>query len=652
MKNLILFLILIGVGAWYCYDKYGDEIPFLAGKAKQVDPRIAEIKTLAEKYFPTKLDERERWIKSQISAMNALDRKIGNVPDDVYSALLKKATQQYPDNYSNRLSFVTKQTSAYEDIENKFGESSFSSEEKNMMRAELFKTFEHNYSAQVDILAQALEVYAMVKTKSMQMSTEDFKKISSKTIHKLISSPNECLLFFENQIRARHNFLTKQLPPSHANLRTEIEKKIPDDFVAQLNALDVAIDNIVYTKSNTDFEEYKNISKTAQEIFKKYTYLIDASDSTFNVYFATMHGKKVAIFPSELLQNAKSTLTLDLGADEKISFDNVFMSSDSTLAIMVVEGNYKIDTIKFASKSIEKSSKDIEIIGVRTNGKKFAVSGKLENGKYIIFKEADKSIVRSLTSGSLILEKETGTPLGFFEVSPNYDSRTYASYEDPNIDSLLNNPNRVSLWKGMDKTLILAKKNTGVADNYTIVYLEDLKKFAKYDSKKYAKQKTLLDDICRVNMSALTFILQGAYGADALDPILKNITDKYDPIFIKGSRCTMGVLRSHFFRYLQSVRTELRANANLARETVSELYYDFQEPATRQLDLYKQIDGVFGGTVARGDVESIIHEDILASVKKGTFVPPGRMFDKPSSGVIQGGLMIRNKGVKKDYNRM
>ena len=652
MKNLILFLILIGVGAWYCYDKYGDEIPFLAGKTKQVDPRIAEIKTKAENYFPTKLDERERWIKSQISAMTALDRKIGDVPDDIYSALLKKATQQYPDNYSSRLSFVVKQTSAYEDIRNKFDESSFSSEEKNMMRAELFKTFEHNYSAQVDILAQALEVYAMVKSKSMQMSAEDFKKISSKTIHKLISSPNECLLFFENQIRARHNFLTKQLPPSHANLRAEIEKKIPDDFVAQLNALDVAIDNIVYTKTNIDVDEYKNISKIAQEIFKKYTYLIDVSDTTFNLYFATMHGKKVAIFPTELLQNAKSTVVLDLGADEKISFDNVFMSRDSTLAIMVVEGDYKIDTIKFAQKSVEKSSKEIEIIGVRTNGKKFAVFATLENGKHIIFKEADKSIVRSLTSGSLILEKETGVPLGFLEVSPNCDCRTYATYEEPNVEALLNNSNRVNLWKGMDKVLTLAKKNTNVADKYTIVYVDDLKKFAKYDFKKYAKQKTLLDDICRVNMSALSFILQGAYGADALDPVLKNITDKYDPIFIKGSRCTMGILRSHFFKYLQSIRSELRANANLARETVSELYYDFQEPAKRQLELYKQIDIVFGDTVARGDIESIIHEDILASVKKGTFVPPGRMFDKPSSGVIQGGLMIKNKGVKKDYNRM
>ena len=41
-----------------------------------------------------------------------------------------------------------------------------------------------------------------------------------------------------------------------------------------------------------------------------------------------------------------------------------------TLAIMVVEGNYKIDTINFAQKSVEKSSKEIEIIGVRTNGKK------------------------------------------------------------------------------------------------------------------------------------------------------------------------------------------------------------------------------------------------------------------------------------------
>lgn len=651
MKNIILLIILLAVGSWYYYDKNG-ELPFVLKKTEQKDPRIDEIKAQAEKNFPTRLDDRERWIKSQISAMHLLDEKPENIPFDIYAEFLKDSAKQYSNNYTGRLSYVKKQADAYAEIENMFSRCSFSAEEKKMLQLEFGKVFKYDYASQLDVLAQAIEAYGMIKSKSMQIAPKDFQKISPRLIYNLVNSPDKCLVFFEDQIRARHNFLSKKLPPLEYDLRAKIEQKYPDDFVAQLKELDYTIDNVLFVKTQNNIGN-DNISTAAENVFKKYVYLKETSYRTYCVYFTTMHGKKVATFPSELLQYLGKKFVLDLGGGEEIKLDNIFLSSDSTMAITVIAADNKVDSMKFVPKEETKAKGviEVEIVGMNRDNRKSTLSAKLINGELKVDDSDDFRASTWFTTGSLIIERATGHPLGFFEIYPNYDHRIFEMYKDPSITHLLSNTKRASIWEGLNDALSLAKKNTSVLNKFGIVYVEDLKKFTKFDFEKYRKQKKMLRSLCIVNASALSFILQGMYGADARDPILKNVTEKYDPIFVRGSRCTVNVLCSNFFKYLQSVRSELRSNAQLARESTDDLYYDFLTPAKRQIELYRKLDSVIANTVAKSEIKRVIHEDMLATVRDGTYIPPQSQFSKPTSGVISGGLVIKNKGVKRDYNK-
>ena len=659
MKNIILLIILLAVGSWYYYDKNG-ELPFVLKKTEQKDPRIDEIKAQAEKNFPTRLDDRERWIKSQISAMHLLDEKPENIPFDIYAEFLKDSAKQYSNNYTGRLSYVKKQADAYAEIENMFSRCSFSAEEKKMLQLEFGKVFKYDYASQLDVLAQAIEAYGMIKSKSMQIAPKDFQKISAKLMHNLVNSPNKCLVFFEDQIRARHNFLSKKLPPLEYDLRAEIEKKFPDDFVAQLRELDYTIDNVLFVKKQNDIvnDDIVNddISTAAENVFKKYVYLKETSYHIYNVYFTTMHDKKVAVFPSELLQYLEKRFVLDLGGGEEIKLDNIFLSSDSTMAITVIAADNKVDSMKFVPKEETKAKEviEVEIVGMNRDNRRATLPAKLINGRLKIDGTDESRASAWFATGSLIIEKATGRPLGFFEISPNCDYRIFETYNDPYISHLLSNTERIYIWEGLKDALSLARKNTSVLNKFGIVYVEDLKKFTKFDFEKYRKQKMMLESLCRVNASALSFVLQGMYGADAEDPILKKVTEKYDSIFVKGSRCTVSVLCSNFFKYLRSVRSELRLNAQLARESVDDLYYDFLSPAKRQIELYRKLDGVIVNTVAKSEIKRVIHKDMLAYVHKdATYIPPQRQFSKPNYRAIgiSGGLVIKNKGVKRDYNK-
>ena len=651
MKNIILILILVGIGAWYYCDKNGG-IAFLSENAKQADPRIDAIKARAEKYYPTRLDDRDRWINTQISSMYALDKPMPNIPAEVHSELLKEAELQFPENYSKRLSFVKNQCTAYLDIKNTMFDSSFSDEEKSMLYTELAKAFVGDYVKQRNMLAQIFEVYGIIKSKSMQMAPSDFKKLSGKIMARIAQSPNDALLFFEDQSRARHNFLTKQLPASNANMRAEIEKNIPDDFVAQLAELNARMDNLRSARV-VNFEA--NISKNAQEFFKKYIYLVDTSARTYNLSFAMMNGKKVAIFPSEMVQHTGGVLELNLGGGEKIHFDKLFMSKDSGFGIVIVEGENRIDTIKFANKAqtMSKDSIDVEIVGVNADGKKATVSAKIENGKTLIIEPSKLTQAKSwLVSGALIIEKENGVALGLFDADPVFDSNIYATYENPTLIYLLSLYDRVSLWSGLKEAVSLAKKNVSMDYKYRIVYLEDIKKFARLDAKKYEQQKKMLSEMCAVNMGAMSFMLEGSYGADSQQATLKDIANKFNSTFIKGDRCSVSMLHSNFLKYMQTVRLTLRNKANLVRENTDDFYYDFYAPAIRQMDLYKRLDLAMGNTIAQAKTEKILHQDIAMAIRGNTYIPPKKI-NAPirATGAISGGLRLGNKGVKKDYNK-
>ena len=655
MKNIILLLILIGLGSWYYYDKNGT-FPFLSEKVEQKDPRIDEIKALGEKYFPTRLEDRERWISTEITAMRALDKKLANISDTMYAELLAEAVQKYPDKYSSRLSYVRKQCDAYIEVKTAMDESSFSSDEKSTLSSMLQETFKRDYAKQCDVLSQVFDVYGMMKSKSLQMNPKDFNKLLAMAMPHIVNDPNKALLLFEEQALARHNFLTKQLPESSANLRADIEKQIPNDFVAQLKELNSRLDESMCARDNSANFANLGISKNAQEFFKKYIYLMDTSARTYNVSFAMMNGKKVIILPSEIIKYTGGTINFNLGGGETIHFNKLFLSCDSAFVISVLENENKIEPIKFAKKEelFKNEPVSVEIVGVQKDGKKATLSGKLDNGELTVDARHLKLAMSWLSSGALVIDRKTGTALGLFELEPNCDYLTYESYDNPSMNDLISDTSRSSLWVGLNKSIHLIRTNCMI--NYEtykcrIVHLDDMKKFSRLDIKKYKRQKALLDDICAVNRGAISFMLEGYYGADAKMPILKDITKKFNSTFITGSRCTVTSLQSNFLKYMNSVRAELRIMARLAREPFDEFYYEFAKPASRQVELYKALDSSMGATIAQGQNRNILHRDIASSIDGSSYIPPQRIFDRPTKAkAIAGGLRIGNKGIKKDYN--
>ncbi len=646
MKNLLLLLLLAGLGVWYYYDKNGT-IPFIEKQetTTQTESRVFEIEKRAEKLFPTKLEERERWVKKQILAMNKLDAVPKNISPADYANILKLAKEKYGVDYSRQFNYVANQTSSLSDLTQMIRDSALSQKEKAEVTSHLRKEFPTDFSAQRDCFNRIIEAYNIIKEKSHQLSPADFEKLMIKTMPLLVKSPLSALKFFDQQALARYNFLTKNMPEKLKGLREQIESKYPDDFVAQLKDLNTSIDNALNNTSMRFNTIDDKLPDSAKEIFNKYVYVLEGTTGTYPAYFTTMNGKKTIVFPSCVID--KSVKKLNIGGGEFINLDKIYLSQDNGFGIVVLEKENKIETLPLVRKteSVKNKTQQVEIIGFSSEGKRVSILASLENGTSLKYDNYDQQkAIEKLLSGAIIVNRETKKPIAFIERLPNFDLSLYKNFDSPDIENILNNGARVSLWKGLGGAVKLAKREILTEQKIKIVYLEDIKKFSRYDAKKYDKQRLQLEALCNSNYGAMNFLLVGKYYNDKETPIVQEVAEKYRPIFVKGSRTTVNVLYQNFSKYVQSVRMALRQNSPILHEDYSDFYYDLAIPAQREVKIFLAFEKSILDTIARNEVSSVLHMDIAMAINGSSFVP--QEFTKPKSGNSMT-LTLRNTAKKK-----
>lgn len=656
MKNLLLILLLIGIGGWYYYDKY--EKPKRSEKTEQSEPadvRIAAVEKRAAELYPTDAQGRDSWKARQINALGAIDKKAENLSPEVFAEISKSASEKYGADYEKQLDYITKQRLAAIDIKNITAASAISETELKRLDDSFKKEFGSDYVTRREAYGRIMEFYAAIKQKAANLSPADYEKLSAKVLPVLFKNPIEALRLFEEQALARHNFLTKQYPSAYGDLRKDIEDIYPDDFAMQLKELDARLD-AANSKGKPMVWNAGGKNPTtplSKEYFSKYIYNYDSGTAVYVSFLLEIRGKKAVVFPSEALEGIGDTFTLNLGGGEKLSANKIYASKSSSFSIVIPSDAEKISALPVmsAAEFSGKKEMDVEILGLDLRGASLTIPAKLKEGKFLEFTDFNEDVLqKKLRSGAVIVESESKKAVALYEEIPLADKKIYDTFSDPSVKNVLaENMNRKK-WKGLSGVIPFASENMLKAERraFRIVPFESLQNVSRFDAKKYAEQTENLGRLCRSNLSSLIFMSAGSFAEDSQTPLLNGVASKYNKIFVMGSRVNVGILYSNFAAYARDIKMALLQNINFARGNFYEdYYYPLNLCAKNQFELFKRLDGVLADGLKSSDKSGILHADISKSIEGNTYVPPGRDFTP--SGFARGGgsgsvLRMSNKG--------
>lgn len=649
MKKLLLILLLVAIGGWYCYDKYG-KTSATQDSAAASDPRTAEIYARAKTLFPTREDDRNAWILRQVAAMHALESRSEGLSKKNFDLIMDAARQRYGADYEKRLEYVSKQRTAAIDVANIEVSLKLPPEARNELSERFRAACEGDFCAMRSAYTEVSAALSEITRKSANLPSADAKKLVEKTVPLLLKNPPRAVEFFNAQALARHNFLSKQVPAALSNAKAEIEAATPDDYVAQLAALDSKIDAHMRSVGGIESFETDKISQLGRDYFAKYIYIADLAGESYTAFFAEVRGKVFAVFPSEYLASTPKSFSLDVGAGENFSSDKIYPSKTSAFAIAVPPASVKPDPIP--TGSISSDDVAVEIVGISNKGGKISVPARLKYGRKI---EADSEnalvLAKKMRSGALVVEPETKKVVALFERTPAPDAAIYAKFDDPSAFALMRIGDRVSRWRGLDEAMRTARARI-VSDEpqeFAAVALPSLGNVSAYVPSKYSAQRDNLEKICVSNFSALRFMLIGGYAEDVATPIVSDVADKYKSFFITGSRVRTPALYSKFSAYMNDVKTALVRNVAFARgEFYSDYYYDFAEAAARQAELFAKLENVMTNAVAAPDKTAVLHADLAKCISGTSFVPSGRVFSRQGFSGGGGGNVLRMRNVKKD----
>ena len=638
MKSIvILLLMLAAVGGWYYYDKYG--MPDSRASVEEVsDPRILRLSEHAEKLFPTKQDERKAWLDRQISAMQAIEKKAEGLDAAVFAAILKTAGERYDLDYVKQFDFVSRQRVAAIDVSNMLANSGFSADEKAALEKRTKESFGDDYVLRRAVYSNIFEAYAQMKKKSVLLSPEDYKKLSARLMPTLLRNPQQALEIFERQALARHNFRTKSIPESYGDLRKDIEEKIPDDYVAQLAELDRRIDMAVRRGVSVGWGTAGRnaVTPLAREYFAKYLYTHDSNGVLTLSFIAKIRGKKAAVFPVCALDSAPKSYTLDVGGGKKISGDKIYLAKNAAFGIIIPEGIEDVSEIPV--ERAPKGKINVEIVGLDLSGSQISFAGTLENGGFL---ELDSAVKRAmdgkLRNGAVVVDAQSRNALGLLEFESDGGAGFYSDFENPSIDSVLSQKNRVSRWRGLGDALAFGRKICLPSDSkqYRIVPFSELETVVRYDAAKFSAQRNNVKKLCRSNFSAITFMLGGCYGEDARTEIISAVAEKYSSTFVNGSRINVAILHMRFNAYMRDVKQALFQNVNFARgDFYSEYYFPFRDAAKKQSQLFVKLCSSINDALSARDKMAVLHADLAESLQGNTYVPPGRNFTR--AGFVSG----------------
>ena len=301
MKNLLLILLFIILGAWYCYDKYWREAEPADGKSPRkesvaaVDSEygklVANLEKRAAELFPTKIGERKKWIDDQLDAYSVLEKMCSKLPSAMSKTLLAAAAEKFPDDFDKQIPFVSEQSKAAAAIASEIASVELSDDASKKLIERLDSTFKGDYVRELEHLSKILEAEESFKRFGAGLSQQDIDVIRDKIGDLAVISPDKAITEFQNLARIRNNYLRKG-----------IEEKFPGDFVAQSQELDrrVRAASLGASASALEAASYgatSSVSKRAADVFRKYIYIYGDPKLSYCGMFAKVKSKTVLVFP-------------------------------------------------------------------------------------------------------------------------------------------------------------------------------------------------------------------------------------------------------------------------------------------------------------------------------------------------------------------
>lgn len=644
MKNLLLILLFIILGAWYCYDKYWREAEPADGKSPRKESvaaadseygkLVANLEKRAAELFPTKIGERKKWIDDQLDAYSVLEKMCSKLPSAMSKTLLAAAAEKFPDDFDKQIPFVSEQSKAAAAIASEIASVELSDDASKKLIERLDSTFKGDYVRELEHLSKILEAEESFKRFGAGLSQQDIDVIRDKIGDLAVISPDKAITEFQNLARIRNNYLARTIPPQYGDLRKGIEEKFPGDFVAQSQELDrrVRAASLGASASALEAASYgatSSVSKRAADVFRKYIYIYGDSKLSYCGMFAKVKSKTVLVFPASILvQIGEPDFNLEF--DERSATPaNTYLSKDCGAAFMMIdESEGDSDSVPFVPDSeYDASSRcEVQIAVLSANTMEpISLDGVLKDGK-IKVKEGEAARARGL---GLVLDVSDNRILGFACISLGGGSKFYEKLKDYGaIDIGGKSMMKVEHAANLEKISKLAYKENPNTVEVEFFRPDALLNSEKFNGKSFAAQLQAIKSLAKNNNNMLRFIYGNEFGM--LKDSKKDfpLVEKYDKVFMR--RMSERTFINEYMRYFSEMLSVFKRDL----QGVSEVeYYVLKEPYSYQEKLAQAAISSMSDSV--GDLSNrsgILHTDLAECLSGDSFVPP-RTFTRSKRSV-------------------
>lgn len=645
MKKLLLILILAALAyGGYFYYTHG-RLPWEPASAQEEeDEKVAAITAEAERLYPTRKQDREAWLGRQLKALEKIGIRQRGIPEDIGDRIRMEAAAKYPMDYVRQQSFIFEQEAAVKAINNALADASLGHDDMKRIMALLDESATGNYLKQSGTINRVLAAYNRMRRKGADIPEKDFKIIMGKAFPKLVSDTPEAERIFDQQYLARHNYLTKTIPEIFGDLRSGIEEKFPDDFVAQLAELDRKVTGEISRGNSYTFgSEYTAPSDLGKEISKKYIYTKAIGDSVFAVYFVEMKGKKVMLFPSDMLDKIGDTFTVDVDG-RIVNTSGVFVSGESNMCIATFNSELDVAAVTFEpAKEVLAGYFDVQIVGLDAEGRIRTMPAVLNSGVLEIPKNSEGRIPSYLMRGSLIVSVREKKVLGIFDPNVSGAFDFYIGEKGRNDLELLADDKGISGEIEGIKPVIGRNRAafSAGANNPRVLYVDDLQTWQKFQASKYAAQKARIKQVCDANYWISRFALLNLYGEAVDSKLIGPVAKRYEKKF--ASRMQKGAFQNEYSRYLNDITGVFRRETNVDRDYSKNFYFPLKQYADLQFAFVSDLKAFTGTMSFLQKPDSIIHTDLRAHLKENTYAPTDGKgaFGKYNGGGNSSGMNIR-----------
>lgn len=615
MKNLLLALLFVGLGGWYCYDKYGDKIFPKIGQTEKVDPRAAALEKRALELFPTKKAQREKWIADQTAAMGklALSERRKGISAAEGKKIRAAAAKKFPDDYEKRLSYVRGRENSALELARTVRNLDLSPEEISAITESAEKLYGDNYDAQIAAIARLGETLTAVKQKWNDVPPSDYATVLARALAICENDPAEAAKFVDRQLLARHNFREKSIPAQFGDLRKGIETAFPNDFCAQLAELDKRLDAAIRKGERA---ETRIASKQLENIFYSDIKIAAIGERYFCTYLMDLDGKKALLFPAELLEFFKAdTKTLEVAGFE-VDADKIFVSPHSMFAFAVVDAPADEKTAQIAQSAVPLEDRRVAIIGVNRHGGQAFFYPKISDGKFELT-AADTAQVDALVSGgAAVADVKTGEIVGLAELSPTFGSEFYKDLSQAVMArSAIQMPSAMTIIAKVAQT---AKSRRSV--KLAFFDKSDMRLWRKFDVPEYAAQLAAAQKLSYLNYWGMRFVRNNTFDDARRSKVFAGLAENNAQMFLDGGRMHKNLFVSRYSRYLSDAAALFARETAKADTATQQPYYRFVRPLAAQREIAAEI-AEYLKTAKVAATNAYIHADLAFKIQKDSYNP-------------------------------